>query len=187
MAVSLWHHYVGYTEARFATYNGHDRPGPPLPAPPADFQTFWRAWCTRGWFDWESDGWPFWSHLTAAASWWRARARPDVLMVHFDDLRTDKAGSVERVAAFLDIPLSPERRDAVVAATGIETMRQRGADYVPGGGRSWKGGAAGFLRSGQSRQWEALLGTADRDLYEAACDRVLEPDCRRWMDEGGPL
>lgn len=187
MAVSLWHHYVGYTEERFATYNGHDRPGPPLPPPPLDFLSFWRNWCSRGWFDWESDGWPFWSHLTTAQSWWGARARADVLMIHFADLLADPATQVERISAFIDIPLSASHRDAVVSATGFDAMRQRGTDYVPGGGRSWKGGVEGFLRSGTSRQWETLLSAPDLDLYEAACDRVLSAECRAWMDNGGPI
>jgi aryl sulfotransferase len=188
MAVSLWHHYTGYTEERMAAYNGGaDRVGPPLPPPPDDFLSFWRDWCTRGWFAWESDGWPFWSHLNTAASWWTARGRADVLMMHFADLSRDPAGSVERIAAHIDVPLTPAHRDAVVAATDFSAMKARGAEYVPSGGASWKNGVEGFMRSGQNRQWEGLLSAQDLDLYEAACDRVLSPACRRWMDEGGVL
>ena len=186
VAVSLWHHYRGYTEESFARYNDWPgRVGPPLPRPPAEFLTFWRSWCTRGWFDWEGDGWPFWSHLHVAQSWWDARHRPDVLLMHYAAMKRDPASAVEQVAAHLGIPLTPDRRDAVVAASSLGNMRAKGNDYVPNGGASWSGGVEGFLRAGENRQWEGLVPPADLALYDAACDRALSPDCRGWMETGG--
>ena len=52
----------------------------------------WRQWISRGGFAWEQDGWPFWSHLHHAQSWWDWRHLPNVLLVHFNDLLADLPG-----------------------------------------------------------------------------------------------
>jgi len=41
----------------------------------------------------------YWDHLT---SWWPHRDDPNVLLVFFEDLKTDLEGCVRRIAAFMD-------------------------------------------------------------------------------------
>ena len=49
----------------------------------------WPHWIAEGWFDWEPDGWPFWSHHHHLSTWWQFRELPNVLLVHFGDLKSD--------------------------------------------------------------------------------------------------
>jgi hypothetical protein len=32
--------------------------GPPQPFCPDDIREFWQLWITRGWFEWENEGYP---------------------------------------------------------------------------------------------------------------------------------
>lgn len=65
--MSLWNHYSHYTDAQYANLNETEgRVGPPMPPCPADIHEFARNWLTRGWFAWESEGYPFWA--TSATS-----------------------------------------------------------------------------------------------------------------------
>ncbi len=185
VALSLWNHYRNYTDEAFRRYNDTPgRVGDPLPTPPEHLETFWRNWCTRGSFAWEHDGWPFWSHLHATQSWWDYRHLPNIMLVHYADLKRDLLASVARVAAYLGIRLTAERLAEVVAASTFDNMRQRSAEYVPNAGASWKGGSATFMRKGANRQWDGTIPEEDLALYEAACARALSPDCRSWMDAG---
>ena len=42
--------------------NDPDRPGPEFPRPPDTPPELWRLWIREGWFEWEPDGLPYWSH-----------------------------------------------------------------------------------------------------------------------------
>ena len=71
VAMSLWNHYAGFIDAVFEGANSlPNRVGDPFPLPPQDIHTFWRDWLSRGWFPWESEGYPFWGNLHHTQSWW---------------------------------------------------------------------------------------------------------------------
>lgn len=183
--MSLWNHYSNYTEASYARYNDTPgRVGPELPRAPGDIRDFWRNWCTRGWFPWEVDGWPFWSHLTTTQSWWDRRGEPNLLVLHYADMKRDIGAAVARIAGFLDMPLTPARHAAVVEAASFDSMKRRARDYVPHGGQAWKGGAETFLYKGTNGRWRDVLSADDLALYDAACRRSLSDDCRLWLESG---
>ncbi len=184
--MSMWNHYTNYTDETFARINGAPgRIGAELPRPPADIHAFWHDWCTRGWFDWETDGWPFWSHLAVTQSWWQHRRLPNILMLHFADMKADTAAAVRRIAGFIGIELSTARLASIVSAVSFKAMKQRGEDYAPSGGATWKGGADTFLNKGTNGRWRGVLSPRELALYDAACDRALSPDCRAWLENGG--
>ena len=102
--MSLVNHYSHYTEGALAGLNaGDDRLGDPFPAYGGDPHGFWRDWIGRGWFDWESDGYPFWSHLHHAATWWEFRHLPNIKLIHYNDLRADLEGRMRSLADWLQI------------------------------------------------------------------------------------
>ncbi len=68
--MSMFNHYSGYTEFMYKRLNDADRPGPEFPHCPATPREMWPRWIGEGWFDWEPDGWPFWSHHHHLATWW---------------------------------------------------------------------------------------------------------------------
>jgi aryl sulfotransferase len=189
--MSMWNHYRAYTDDAVARFNGpsgdEPRPGEEFPAAPDGIKAFWRDWCTRGWFPFESDGWPFWSHLSVTQSWWDYRDLPNILVLHYADMKADTAGAVARVARFLDLDRTPEQIAAVAGAVSFKTMKAQAGTYVPNGGRAWKGGAETFLNKGTNRRWEGLFSDEDLALYDQACAQVLSPDCRAWLDAGGEV
>lgn len=185
--MSLWNHYTNYTDAAFARFNdAPGRVGAELPRPPADIHALWKNWCTRGWFGWEADGWPFWSHLGVTQSWWQHRHQPNILVLHYADMKADTAAAVRRIADFIGAGLSPARLERVVAAVSFEAMKSSGDIYAPRGGATWKGGTETFMNKGTNGRWRDVLSPEELPLYDAACDRALSPDCRAWLEHGGP-
>ena len=71
---------------------------------------------TRGWFAWESEGYPFRVEPRHTQTWWDFRHLPNVLFVHYNDLKRDLDGEISRIAAFLDIALTPETLQAIAHA-----------------------------------------------------------------------
>ena len=53
----------------------------------------------------EGDGYPFWSYWDNVRTWWEFRHLPNVLFMHFANLKRDMSGQMRRIAAFLDIPI----------------------------------------------------------------------------------
>lgn len=186
--MSLWNHYTRHVEEAFDMFNRTPgRQGEEFPRPPEDIHEFWRGWMTRGWFDWETDGWPYWSHLYNVQSWWDHRDLPNVQLIHYADMKDDIEREVGRIAAFLEIEVSRAALSRIARAVSFEEMKKRGDLYAPGGGAFWEGGAGTFLHRGTNGRWRDVLSAEELALYDAACDRVLTPACRAWMEEGGPL
>lgn len=188
VALSLWNHHANYSEQAYAEAN--DTPGlvgREFPRPPEDFHAYWRQWCTQGWFDWETDGYPFWSHLHNVQSWWPYRHLPNVMFMHYADMKKDTVGAVRKIADFLEIPADDRAVHAVVAEVSIDTMRKDADNYVPDGGSSWVGGAKTFLHKGVNGRWKDILSAEELTLYDEACDRVLSEDCRKWLAFGGDV
>ncbi len=186
--MSLWNHYTNYADDVFTQMNQlAGRVGDEFPPPPDDIHELWAQWITRGWFDWESDGWPYWSHLYHVQSWWDFRHLPNILFLHFSDMVADLGREVRRIAQFLDIGVSDERLAEVVEATTFGQMKKSAEEYAPGGGVHWKGGAETFLHRGTNNRWRDVLSDEELALYDAACERTLDPACRKWLEQGGPV
>jgi aryl sulfotransferase len=180
--MSLWNHYRNYTELMYEMTGAGDPPGGPLPRCPDDLRWLWSQWITRGSFEWESDGWPFWSHHYHATAWWEWRHLENVLLVHYNDLLTDLEGEMRRVADHVGIAVSEEAWPELVEAARFETMKGD-AGRILGPMDRFAGGTNAFLYKGSNGRWREALTADDLALYEAAAAR-LDPALRAWLEGG---
>jgi aryl sulfotransferase len=186
--MSLVNHYGSHTPEFFEMMNGEPgRVGDPFPEYDGDIHALWRNWITRGWFDWESDGYPYWSHLHHAKTWWDFRHLPNVRLIHYNDLRRDLEGEMRALAGWLNIDVSEARWPAVVDACRFETVKKN-PEKVVGEmiDRSFKGGGQTFIYKGTNGRWKDVLSAEELALYDAAKQRTLPPDCAAWLENGGP-
>jgi aryl sulfotransferase len=185
--MSLFNHYHSHTDEAYEEFASGDPAGGPLPQCPEDPREFWRGWTTRASFPWEHDGWPYWSHHYHASSFWEFRRLPNVLAVHYNDLRRDLEGQMRRVAAFLQIDVPDAAWSALVDAARFESMRAEAVRLEAAGSarmsRYWRGGAATFFYRGTNGRWRDVLTTDDLELYERAVSR-LDPALRAWLESG---
>ena len=185
VCMSLWNHYRNYKPEFYGRLNETPgRVGAPMPLCPDDVHAFWRGWITRGWFEWESEGFPFWSNMHHMQTWWDSRHLPNVLFVHFNDLLEDLNGEILRVAHFLDIEVSEATMHSTANAASFTTMKANAEQIFPNAANVWEGGAQTFFHSGTTGRWREALTPADLELYRDAVDRVLSPDCASWLERG---
>src|SRR3546814_1948914 len=60
---------------------------------------------------------------TFALPIWAIRHLPNVLLLHFADLKKDMPGEIRRVAAFLDIAIDESRWEAIVEHCSFDYMK----------------------------------------------------------------
>lgn len=183
--MSLWNHYSHYTPGFYDRINNlPGLVGGPFPQCPGDIREFWSGWMSQGWFEWESEGYPLWSNLWHTQTWWEYRDLPNILFVHYNDLLSDSKGEIKRVADFLGIQITDEALQTVVNAVTFANMKANAEQIVPEVEKAFEGGAQTFINKGTNGRWKLVLTSGDLELYEAAVERVLSPDCAKWLEHG---
>lgn len=183
VAMSMWNHYSNYTEQFYIDMNNTPRRlGPPLPHSPSTFHEFFQNWMTRGWFEWESEGYPFWGNLHHTQSWWDFRHLENILFVHFADLLREIHGEIARIADFLGIDVTRAEIETIASRVTLDAMRSAEQERDSGLTDSFKGGAQTFFFKGTNGRWKNILGQGDLTLYHMAVKRVLTPDCADWLE-----
>ncbi len=183
--MSLWNHYRCLIRYPFLAAPYHPlRIGPALPRCPVDIRQFWHNWTTRGWFDWDHEGYPFWSNLRHTATWWEWRHLPNVRFVHYQDLLANPCEEIAGLAAYLGAEADATAVSQVAAASDFAEMRRHADRLLPEGSAMLRGGAATFFHQGRNGRWRDVLLPEDLELYNAACQRELPEACRRWLEGG---
>jgi len=183
--MSMWNHHSNYIpEVYEGMNNTPGRVGDPMPQCPENIRDFWREWISRGWFEWEREGYPYWSNLRHVQTWWDYRELPNILFVHYNDLLKDLEGEIKRIADYLSIDVAPEKLKAITAMVNFAGMKQNAEQILPGANNIWKGGPQTFINKGTNGRWRSVLTDEDIKLYKVAVARELTSDCLYWLENG---
>ncbi len=175
---SLYNHHASANETWYQALNETPgRVGPPIEPPPASIRQYWREW-----FD--GNGHPFWPFWENIASWWAIRDLPNVLLVHYANLKRDLPAEMRRIAAFLDIAIDESRWDTIVEHCSFSWMKRHAAKAAPLGGVFWDGGAQSFVYRGVNGRWADTLSSQEVAEYEARAMAELGPECAHWLVTG---
>ena len=113
-------------------------------------------------------------------SYWARHDQPNVLFVHFNDLKQDLAGQMQRIAAFLEIEISPDQWPAVVERSTFEYMRNH-EELVGDMSIAFEGGTKGFLFKGTNGRWRDVLTNDELNAYQQRLSSTLPPDAVQWI------
>jgi aryl sulfotransferase len=178
MVWSLHNHHINANQQWYDALNDTPgRVGPPIVPPPEDVVIYFREWL-------EKDGYPFWSFWENVRTWWLARRLPNVMLLHFNDLKRDLPGSIREIARFLDIPIDEAVFPSIVEHCTFDYMKRHAEEVSPLGGIMWEGGAKTFINKGTNGRWKDLLEPADVAAYEKKALRELGPACAHWLATG---
>ncbi|MCP4381738.1 MAG: sulfotransferase domain-containing protein [Hyphomicrobiales bacterium] len=181
--MSLWNHYSHYNAAAYAEFNDTPgRVGDPCPPCPDDVRTFWSWWIKRGWFDEDTEGYPFWSNFRHIQSWWDFRHLPNILFVHYNDLLARPKTEISRIADFLDIGCSDSVRDTIADAVSFRSMKAAADEIAVAAADIFDGGTATFINKGTNGRWRSILTPGDLRDYQETAARELSSDCRQWLE-----
>jgi aryl sulfotransferase len=161
-----------------------DTIGRPYPRVAADPASHFHRWLTDSAVPGHPDGTPAMSFFHAEQSWWDQQHRANVLLVHYNDLKTDLAGEMRRVADFLDIRVAPDFWPALVEAAGFEAMRREGTALMGSLTAIFQGGSSRFFHKGMNERWRGIFREEDLLLYEEKAAARLSSACRAWVANG---
>lgn len=170
--MSMCHHREVMKEAMVDAMNARALADgvPPLPPYDGDVHGFFAGWLAEG------------SLLAHFATFWERRAAPNLLFVHFADLKADLPGEMRRIAEFLDIAVPRAKWPAVIERCTFESMRARGDQIGPF--MLFEGGAKSFLFKGTNGRWRDVLTADELAAYAKRVDDFLPPDAAAWLERG---
>lgn len=172
---SMYNHHANANQGWYEALNDTPgRVGPPIEKPPTDIRQYWRDWMDK-------DGHPFWPFWENIRAWWQLRTLPNILFIHFNDLKRDMSGEMRRIAQFLDIPIDETRWTDIQEYCSFDWMKKNAARSVPLGGAFWDGGAEVFINKGTNGRWIDTLTAQDSAEYEARAEKELGVECARWL------
>ncbi len=152
--------------------------GDGFPTADPDVARYYRNWLERDGYPF----WPFWSHL---ASWWAARHLPNVLLVHFNDLKDDLAGEIRRIADFLGIDVDEAAWPRIVEHCSFAWMRHAALCAPPSMADDLLAdGLGAFVHKGTNRRWRDRLSAQDIALADHRARAHLPADCAHWLRTG---
>ena len=187
-ACMSWHNHVGgYTDAARAMMDhaglNDESIGAPCPPFIADPQAFFRSFIEL------PDSAPhseftIRTYCELGRSYWAQRHRPNVLLVHYNDLKADLDGEMRRIADFCAITIDTALWPQLVEAADFASMKRDGAALMPGADMIWAGGSDRFLNKGTNQRWRDILTEDDLAHYAAAADAGMSPSLRSWSELG---
>jgi aryl sulfotransferase len=143
---------------------------PPMPPWTGDVHAFFREWLAMA------------GHIQHVATFWPWRQRPNVLLLHYNDLKTDLSGEMRRLARYLDIDLPEADWPAAVQRCTFESMRNQEQEISAF--EAFEGGIKGFLFKGTNGRWRDVLTAAELEGYARRVSELLPADAGAWMEHG---
>src|SRR6185369_11351361 len=175
---SLYNHHANANAEWYKAINDTpNRVGPPIQPPPTSIEVYFNDWLNR-------DGYPFWPFWENVQSWWNIRRLPNVLLLHFENLKKDLAGEIRHLANFLEISIDETRWNNILRHCSFDYMKKHATKSVPLGGVFWEGGSQTFIHKGTNGRWRDTLGAFDSAKYEYVAQKNLGRECSSWLKTG---
>jgi aryl sulfotransferase len=177
---SAYNHQAGFTKEALDAFNETPgRVGPRVTNPPCDVRDYYLHFL-------EYDDFPgfefggLWEHTQG---WWNLRALPNVLLVHFNDLKANMGREIKRIARFLEVEIDAAQWPAILEHCSFDYMR--GASMkIEELDRFFKGGGATFIHKGTNGRWKDVLSASEIARCDEVAARYLTPACARWLKTG---
>lgn len=174
---SMHHHHLHFTPQAYEMFNNTPgRAGPPLLPPTEDIRAYYHEFLDTD----AGQFWPFWSNVQ---SWWDIRGLPNVLLVHFNNLRADTQAEISRIADFLGISVNAASWPQILEHCSLAYMKQQAAQSEQMQA-VFKGGGSSFINKGTNERWREVLSAAEVQKADEIAARNLSADCAHWLKTG---
>jgi aryl sulfotransferase len=143
---------------------------------PEDMQEFFDQWLA-------TDGFDCCNLLDIMKSWWELRNEPNVLLIHYGQLKNDLPGQIARLAEFFFIDPKSLRIDAIVEHCSFDYMSARAEKMAPFGGAHMSSAKA-FFHKGFKRDHRIELTPQQVERFDRVALDKLGAECARWLETG---
>ena len=156
------------------------RVGPALLKPPADPREYFLDILKDD--QQASVAFPLWKTIRG---WYFARDLPNVLLVHFNDLKADLSREIQRIAEFLDMEVTETKLAEITGHCTFDYMKSHAVDMSPvQSAIAFENGPDTFIHKGSNGRWKDVLSVDDVKRYEEKVVSELGEECARWLEKG---
>ncbi len=176
-AVSLYHQGDNLDRDRLAQLTGTSAPPSRKPRPPlSDWLSDWIDHVADPAEELDSlDG--VLHHVKDA---WSRRYDPNVVIVHYEDLRADLGAQMRALASFLDVAVAETQMEELVAAASFDSMRAQATQLAPDAHGVLRDARA-FFRRGSSGEGAASVSESALERYDRRVADLAAPDLIAWL------
>jgi aryl sulfotransferase len=183
--MSMWNHHSGYSDdIKAYALEVATAVGRTFPTDYSDLHALYADWISHSWYDWEADGFPYWSHFSHVQSWWDYRHLDNIHFVHFADLLADPEKAIRAIAGFLNIQIEESLLPGIIDRISFGSMKKNFTNIMPEAADIWQGGGNRFMNKGTNGRWRGVLTETELAQYDTAASKALTPDAARWLEHG---
>jgi aryl sulfotransferase len=147
----------------------------PPPAPTLR-ERFWN------WIEADDDLFSLQAMLAHLEGFWERRGEDNIVLLHYDELKTDLDGRMRSLAAVLGITVDEAVWPELVKAATFDEVRGNAETLAPES-TIWKDKTE-FFHKGSSGQWKTLLDDDDLERYRARIAELTTPEFAEWLHRG---
>ena len=178
---SMYRHWEIFTPEAYELFNNTPGlVGPPIEPLDCDIREYYLRFLENGYFSGHSPDTAFWPCIH---SWWQARDLPNVMLLHYNNLKKDFEAEARKVAAFLDIEIPEDRWPAIVKHCDIDFMREHARKYEVLE-ILFEGGGGNFINKGTNGRWKDVLTRKEIDRCDEIAVAELGEACAHWLKTG---
>jgi aryl sulfotransferase len=179
LVASLHNYLHGFSAETMATINRIHAAWSGDPTPlviPDDAREFFDRWL-------DTDGYGCCDVFDVVRSWWARRDAPNVLLVHYRQLKDDLPGQIARIAGFIGRDPGTLQMGTIVEHCSFAYMRARAERMAPFGGAHMDDPRS-FFHKGPARDARAELRPDQIERFDRAARAALGSACARWLETG---
>ena len=177
---SAYNHQMGFTDQALALFNDlPGRVGPKITRPQCDVREYYQHFLE---FD-DFPGFEFGGLWANVRGWWDVRGLPNVLLVHFNDLKANMQREIRRIARFLGIDVERALWPRILEHCSFDYMRAASKSVEPLD-QFFQGGGETFFNKGTNGRWKDVLTAEEIGRCDEVAIRHLTTDCARWLRTG---
>lgn len=122
-----------------------------------------------------------WSYFNTVKSWLEVAKKNNVLILHFNDLKTDLRGNIIKISKFLDLNYDNDLIDKVYEKCTFQWMKQNSHKCVP---VHFNGKSKTFINKGVNKRWINALGKHDIQMYKKLIHTFFDETEIDWIENG---
>lgn len=179
LGISFHNYLYNFSESTMSKINQIHAEWSDDPTPlviPEDMQEFFDRWL-------DTEGYGCCDLLDIMKSWWKLRDEPNVLLLHYQQLKDDLKGQIARLAQFFGIDPASLRMDVIVEHCSFDYMSGRAEKMAPFNGEHMSSAKA-FFHKGPDRDYRSELTPEQVERFDRKALEKLGPECAHWLETG---
>ena len=125
-----------------------------------------------------------WSYFYTIKTWLEHKNNNNILILHFNDLKKDLKGNINKISEFLGYNYDEEIMDKVYKKSTFEWMKGNSKKCAP---LLFKNNLSNFINKGTNKRWKNSLTQDDILKYKNLIKSFFNENEINWIENGGIL